>query len=246
VFPEDGSPSSSPRRHPFSATPERKPTSRSPMPSPLVGFPTSFQSHYPWNGSPPQRHTNKAAWSATSPRPSGLGNRLISVETDSQDGDIEDEVDPEEEAMMRSRRSSFEKAKLTPMYRSIGVQTDAGELREEGVQAMFAVTEGTPVGTTNPPVVTTRDISTPPLSPSIPDSRRPLLPSSSRDHGTQTTLASDSPALPSKIVANDTAPSNIRKGSRVWDPARGVDVFKQGSEEVLAKFMKIGSWGERA
>lgn len=34
----------------------------------------------------------------------------------------------------------------------------------------------------------------------------------------------------------------MRKGTRVWDPARGVDVFKRGSEEVLAKFLKMGSW----
>jgi hypothetical protein len=33
-----------------------------------------------------------------------------------------------------------------------------------------------------------------------------------------------------------------RKGSRVWDPARGVELFKRGSEEVLARFLKMGSW----
>lgn len=257
VFPDDGSPSSSLRRPPFSATPEKKSAFRSPMPSPLAGFPPSFQSHYPWNGSPLQRHANKAAWSASSPSPLGLVNGR--VETDSQDGDIEDEVDPEEEAIMRSRRSSFEKMKRAPKYRSVGVQTDARELHEEGVQAMTFThaTEATPVGTTSLPAAAITGISSlPPLSSPVPDSR-PLLPSNSRDHETPITLASDeagdvdsspvtSPALPSKTVASGTALSRGRTGSRVWDPARAVDVFKRGSEEVLARFMKIGSWGEHA
>ncbi|KAJ7786512.1 glycosyltransferase family 8 protein [Mycena metata] len=38
------------------------------------------------------------------------------------------------------------------------------------------------------------------------------------------------------------AMSPMRKGSRVWDPARGVELFKRGSEEVLARFLKMGSW----
>ncbi len=29
---------------------------------------------------------------------------------------------------------------------------------------------------------------------------------------------------------------------RTWDPARGVDVFKRESEEVLARFLRMGSW----
>jgi len=35
-----------------------------------------------------------------------------------------------------------------------------------------------------------------------------------------------------------------RKGERVWDPARGVELFKRGSEEVLARFLRMGSWEE--
>lgn len=34
----------------------------------------------------------------------------------------------------------------------------------------------------------------------------------------------------------------VRKGARVWDPARGVESFKRGSEEVLARFLKLGSF----
>jgi hypothetical protein len=38
--------------------------------------------------------------------------------------------------------------------------------------------------------------------------------------------------------------SPLRKAGRVWDPARGVELFKRGSEEVLARFLKMGSWEE--
>ncbi|KAJ2929394.1 hypothetical protein H1R20_g7708, partial [Candolleomyces eurysporus] len=34
----------------------------------------------------------------------------------------------------------------------------------------------------------------------------------------------------------------VRVSGRVWDPARGVEIFKRGSEEVLARFLRMGSW----
>ncbi|KAF9040456.1 nucleotide-diphospho-sugar transferase [Hymenopellis radicata] len=40
--------------------------------------------------------------------------------------------------------------------------------------------------------------------------------------------------------------SPMRKAGRVFDPARGVEVFKRGSEEVLARFLKMSSWEEDA
>ena len=36
----------------------------------------------------------------------------------------------------------------------------------------------------------------------------------------------------------------VRKGMRAWDPARGVELFKRGSEQVLARFLKMDSWDE--
>ncbi|KAL0951524.1 hypothetical protein HGRIS_008208 [Hohenbuehelia grisea] len=36
-----------------------------------------------------------------------------------------------------------------------------------------------------------------------------------------------------------------RKAGRVWDPARGVELFKRGSEEVLARFLRMG-WEDEA
>ena len=38
----------------------------------------------------------------------------------------------------------------------------------------------------------------------------------------------------------------VRKGGRVWDPARGVELFKKGSEEVLARFLRMGSFDDEA
>ncbi|OAX43045.1 hypothetical protein K503DRAFT_766244 [Rhizopogon vinicolor AM-OR11-026] len=37
------------------------------------------------------------------------------------------------------------------------------------------------------------------------------------------------------------SPITPRRASRVWDPSRGVELFKRGSEEVLARFFRPGS-----
>ncbi|KAJ4485842.1 glycogenin [Lentinula aciculospora] len=37
-----------------------------------------------------------------------------------------------------------------------------------------------------------------------------------------------------------------RRAARVFDPARGVELFKRGSEEVLARFLKMSSWEEES
>jgi len=53
--------------------------------------------------------------------------------------------------------------------------------------------------------------------------------------------SSAGPASPStsRFAQGDGAPGRI---GRKWDPARGVEVFKRDSQEVLAKFLKMGSW----
>ncbi|KAM6498534.1 glycosyltransferase family 8 protein [Amanita muscaria] len=56
--------------------------------------------------------------------------------------------------------------------------------------------------------------------------------------------SSGPPASPAEMVRSQSPILPIRKGGRVWDPARGVDVFKRGSEEVLARFLKMGSWDD--
>ncbi|KAG6380868.1 glycosyltransferase family 8 protein [Boletus reticuloceps] len=136
VFPDEGSPLIALSHLPVPATPERKTTFRSPMPSPLVGFPPSLLSQYPQDSPFPQKYAGGVPLSAPSPSPLGLGNELDTEETSSQDGDVEDEVDSEEETQMRPRMrsSSIGMAKRTRKYRSIGVQTDPRDLREEGIQ----------------------------------------------------------------------------------------------------------------
>ncbi|KAA1468003.1 hypothetical protein DENSPDRAFT_364359 [Dentipellis sp. KUC8613] len=53
------------------------------------------------------------------------------------------------------------------------------------------------------------------------------------------------PASPKDAPATPSTPARKASG-RVWDPARGVDIFKRGSEEVLARFLRMGSWEEEA
>ena len=50
------------------------------------------------------------------------------------------------------------------------------------------------------------------------------------------------------ISPSDGSPINptMKKAGRVWDPARGVELFKRGSEEVLARFLKMGSWEDES
>ncbi|KAI9570243.1 glycosyltransferase family 8 protein [Boletus coccyginus] len=268
VFPDERSSLTALPHHPAFATPDRKAAFRSPMPSPLVGFPPFFQSHYQSDDPLPQRYVGGVLRPMFSSSPLGLEDELDRIETGSQDGDVEDEVDSEEETVMRSRMrsSSIEMAKRTLKYRSIGVQTDPTDMREKGIQVTTFVPVAevaeklismnkrlrrnwlTSTETTSPSAVAARHTLTfPPLSPPI--------------HYSLTTLASDEAGDPSpssassRVVNSSIAPpspaggsplSHTRKGSRVWDPARGVETFKRGPEEVLAKFMKIGTSEERA
>jgi glycogenin glucosyltransferase len=58
-------------------------------------------------------------------------------------------------------------------------------------------------------------------------------------------ISSDTPSSPSS-AGPPSSPADARPirraGGRVWDPARGVEIFKKGSEEVLSRFLKMGSW----
>ena len=57
--------------------------------------------------------------------------------------------------------------------------------------------------------------------------------------------ASNETALSSSVgpPSPDMASTPV-KSTRVWDPARGVDIFKKGSEEVLSRFLRMGSFEE--
>jgi glycogenin glucosyltransferase len=61
------------------------------------------------------------------------------------------------------------------------------------------------------------------------------------------TFSSDTASSPSSAgpPVSPEDPRPVRRSSgRVWDPARGVEIFKKGSEEVLTRFLKMGSWEE--
>ena len=61
------------------------------------------------------------------------------------------------------------------------------------------------------------------------------------------TLDSPSIASPLSSIGPLSPPEGMpiplppRKGGRVWDPARGVELLRRGSEEVLTRFLKMGS-----
>lgn len=76
-------------------------------------------------------------------------------------------------------------------------------------------------------------LTTPPIQPAFGRIRKL---SNDNDDSSPSSEGPESPpeaplALPS-----------TRKSGRVWDPARGVDLFKRGSEEVLARFLKMETW----
>jgi hypothetical protein len=82
-------------------------------------------------------------------------------------------------------------------------------------------------------------MSTPPPRPAA----APVEPNTSNDGSLTSPPSSIGPISPPDAPL---AVSPIRKGSRVWDPARGVELFKRGSEEVLARFLKMGSWEDES
>ena len=157
-------------------------------------------------------------------------------------------------------------------YRSQGVQTIPKETKDQSVQvavltdAMVADRSlkdpdrrledvpklsplGSPTGLRSPRYTSPRGSSTN-LAESTP---RPTLykqksPAPQRVTATSLSraISSDTPSSPSSagppISPADARPR--RAGGRVWDPARGVEIFKKGSEEVLSRFLKMGSWEE--
>ena len=157
-------------------------------------------------------------------------------------------------------------------YRSQGVQTIPKETKDQSVQvavltdAMVADRSlkdpdrrledvpklsplGSPTGLRSPRYTSPRGSSTN-LAESTP---RPTLykqkstaPQRVTPASISRAISSDTPSSPSSagppVSPADARPR--RAGGRVWDPARGVEIFKKGSEEVLSRFLKMGSWEE--
>ncbi|KAF7311067.1 putative glycosyltransferase family 8 protein GLGEN [Mycena chlorophos] len=99
-----------------------------------------------------------------------------------------------------------------------------------------------------PPVTTTttpRPIETQQQQQTSPRAlTTPITPAMSVQRTTSTTSSSSSTSVGPTSPPDTIGAAGARKGSRVWDPARGVELFKRGSEEVLARFLKMGSWEE--
>jgi hypothetical protein len=75
----------------------------------------------------------------------------------------------------------------------------------------------------------------------------PLVKSPPPNSSIITHQPSNDPSVGSPISPSpESVLSPTRKPGRVWDPARGVELFKRGSEEVLARFLKMGSWEEES
>ncbi|KAI0652022.1 hypothetical protein C8Q79DRAFT_899590 [Trametes meyenii] len=93
------------------------------------------------------------------------------------------------------------------------------------------------------PVIDSSATSSPRASPKLMRLASPPL---QRTPSNDTVIAS-SPSTPGPVETPENTPIMVpRKGGRVWDPARGVDVFKRSSEEVLARFLRSGSFEEEA
>jgi hypothetical protein len=116
-----------------------------------------------------------------------------------------------------------------------------------------------PRGSTPPKAPTPRQISPPkaasplpgtaPARPSIQTNRHALgnLAKARRQTSNDSSNGSPPSSVGPSSPPDDQPPGwaiPVRKGTRVWDPARGVESFKRGSEEVLARFLKMGSWEE--
>ncbi|KAI0697530.1 hypothetical protein BC835DRAFT_1270255 [Cytidiella melzeri] len=107
-------------------------------------------------------------------------------------------------------------------------------------------TLGSP-GTYSPPRLHSPRGSTPsPRHSRMSSLTSPFVPSLQRAPSADTYVAPSPSATNESISTPGDTPveGRSRTGSRVWDPARGVDVFKRGSEEVLSRFLRMGSFDD--
>ena len=94
----------------------------------------------------------------------------------------------------------------------------------------------------SPVIVSASHSAPPPTSTKSPKiSTASMVRRSSNDSSLGSPASSFGPVSPAE---GHLISSPLRKATRVWDPARGVDLFKRGSEEVLARFLKMGAWEE--
>lgn len=102
---------------------------------------------------------------------------------------------------------------------------------------------------TSPPQVPSHSPS-PPRRASIlaPKPVLPVLRTISSETNTSLTSLASPPSSTGPVSPQDGHPITLpaRKAGRVWDPARGIELFKRSSEEVLARFLRMGSFDDDA
>lgn len=86
----------------------------------------------------------------------------------------------------------------------------------------------------------------PPKHTRLSSLQSPPVPGLQRTVSGETNLTHSPSSAEDSIATPDGTPveARVRRGSRVWDPARGVDVFKRESEEVLVRFSKMSSFDD--
>jgi glycogenin glucosyltransferase len=158
--------------------------------------------------------------------------------------------------------------RITTLPRNVSWRPSYGELQSTSLRSRQVSTADSPPlvrsprvlispRTYSPPKVNTPPILSPRYSPVQTPRRRPSISSPMRERvlSPLTTSIRSVPAL-ARSASNETALSSSVgppspdigsspiKSTRVWDPARGVDIFKKGSEEVLSRFLRMGSFDE--
>ena len=149
-----------------------------------------------------------------------------------------------------SRRSSFGEP-LSSFLQSRPVSTADSPPLLRSPRVLISPRTYSPLKGNTPPILSPKysPIQTPRRRPSTssPMRERVLSPltTSIRSVPVLARSASNETALSSSVgpPSPDIGSSPI-KSTRVWDPARGVDIFKKGSEEVLSRFLRMGSFDE--
>ena len=180
------------------------------------------------------------------------------VEVSSRDADDEDEDDDEYNnrfnggaASDPGRTLGDQSPLIKKSYRGRGVQTVPKETKEQSVQVSNGDTKQ-PTRSTSGNIGYRERAEATGLDAKTSGMSSHLLPAVSRPPTTSMGISNlvdealSSPSPPKDALALPGLPSKpapgLRPVGRIFDPARGVEVFKKSSEEVLERFLKVGSW----
>jgi hypothetical protein len=199
---------------------------------------------------------------------------VSSRDADDEDEDEDDESEPSPPlAGVEPVQGDAISSPLTKKtYKMRGVQTPSKVFKHQSVQVPYdIVTSSHPASRTSStkesksktrrehsstakhkiqPQATATPEHSPVLSPQVPELSPPIGGSQVGLKVTNETYLSPPSSLgPSSPPEITLSPSSTvykpRPARRTFDPARGVDVFKKGSEDVLTRFLKLESWEEK-